>query len=338
MGCKSTKIVLSSGFNLDKVRAFRAANAPVDYIGTGSWVAFSTFTSDIIRVFEDGQWVDRCKAGRREEVINRREFRRCARKDLDLLADETVRLAKEALSAKQVKTGDYDVIFHPSETAALFNETYGTVWSEKARLDGISIHKPGQKIMDERIFITDETDAKNGSAAFPTDQEGVYREPLSLVESGVFKQFFSDAFYAALAGKRPTGNGRRVSHDVENWYASSAGPGLNNFVFREGDSSLNEMIEDTKKGLFVLRTAYPLADAVSGSFTNEIRSGFLVEKGEIMHAVKQSVVNGSVYEMFRDKVASFSNEREAVVCSTSSFETGGLVPFFKFDRVSIAGA
>ena len=33
------------------------------------WVAFSTFTSDIIRVFEDGQWVDRCKAGRREELI-----------------------------------------------------------------------------------------------------------------------------------------------------------------------------------------------------------------------------------------------------------------------------
>ena len=69
MGCKSTKIVLSSGFNLDKVRAFRAANAPMDYIGTGSLVAFSTFTSDIIRVFEEGQWVDRCKAGRREELI-----------------------------------------------------------------------------------------------------------------------------------------------------------------------------------------------------------------------------------------------------------------------------
>lgn len=69
MGCKSTRIVLSSGFDLDKVRAFRAANAPMDYIGTGSWVAFSTFTSDIIRVFVDGQWVDRCKAGRHEELV-----------------------------------------------------------------------------------------------------------------------------------------------------------------------------------------------------------------------------------------------------------------------------
>lgn len=69
MGAKSTRIVLSSGFDLDKIRAFRAASAPMDFIGTGSWVKFSAFTSDIIRVFEDGKWVDRCKAGRREELI-----------------------------------------------------------------------------------------------------------------------------------------------------------------------------------------------------------------------------------------------------------------------------
>ncbi len=69
MGAKSTRIVLSSGFDLDKVRAFRAASAPMDFIGTGSWVKFSAFTGDIIRVFEDGKWVDRCKAGRRDELI-----------------------------------------------------------------------------------------------------------------------------------------------------------------------------------------------------------------------------------------------------------------------------
>jgi len=69
LGARSTRIVLSSGFNLEKVRAFKAANAPMDYIGTGSWVQFSTFTCDVLKVFEDGQWIDRCKAGRREELV-----------------------------------------------------------------------------------------------------------------------------------------------------------------------------------------------------------------------------------------------------------------------------
>ncbi|HSW45808.1 MAG TPA: hypothetical protein VLM89_09575 [Phycisphaerae bacterium] len=70
MGSRSTKIVVSSGFDLGKVRAFRAACAPMDSIGTGSWVGFSAFTADILKVFENDQWGDRCKAGRRAELID----------------------------------------------------------------------------------------------------------------------------------------------------------------------------------------------------------------------------------------------------------------------------
>lgn len=65
---KQVRIVVSSGFDLAKVRAFRACNAPMDFIGTGSWVRFAMFTSDIVRVFENDAWVPRCKAGRCEEL------------------------------------------------------------------------------------------------------------------------------------------------------------------------------------------------------------------------------------------------------------------------------
>ena len=69
MAAKEVSILLSGGFDLDKVRAFKAADAPMDGIGTGSWVKFAMFTSDVIRVFEDDRWVPRCKAGRYEELI-----------------------------------------------------------------------------------------------------------------------------------------------------------------------------------------------------------------------------------------------------------------------------
>jgi nicotinic acid phosphoribosyltransferase len=68
LNAKHVKIIVSSGFNLDKVRAFKACNAPMDFIGTGSWIGFSMFTSDIMRVWENGAWVPRCKAGRAEEL------------------------------------------------------------------------------------------------------------------------------------------------------------------------------------------------------------------------------------------------------------------------------
>jgi hypothetical protein len=40
----------------------------MDAIGTGSWVSFMIFTSDIIRVFENGRWRPRCKAGRADVI------------------------------------------------------------------------------------------------------------------------------------------------------------------------------------------------------------------------------------------------------------------------------
>ena len=68
MSAKEVSILLSGGFDLEKVRAFKAAEAPMDGIGTGSWVKFATFTADVIRVFEDNRWTPCCKAGRYEEL------------------------------------------------------------------------------------------------------------------------------------------------------------------------------------------------------------------------------------------------------------------------------
>lgn len=68
IGARHTQIVVSSGFDVEKVSAFRACNAPMDAIGTGSWVEFLMFTSDVTHVERDGRWVPCCKAGRLEEL------------------------------------------------------------------------------------------------------------------------------------------------------------------------------------------------------------------------------------------------------------------------------
>ena len=69
--CRGTQIVVSGGFNLERVARFERAGAPVDSYGIGS--AFlandrrtnSDFTMDIVRVKVAGRWVDMPKVGRR---------------------------------------------------------------------------------------------------------------------------------------------------------------------------------------------------------------------------------------------------------------------------------
>ena len=68
-GAQDTKLVISSGFTAEKVRAFRACRAPMDAIGTGSWVEFLMFTSDVTHVQENDRWIERSKVGRGGEIV-----------------------------------------------------------------------------------------------------------------------------------------------------------------------------------------------------------------------------------------------------------------------------
>ena len=66
--CAEVQIVVSGGFNAQKIAAFEADNVPVDSYGVGS-TFFTTqgesdYTMDVVRVWVDGGWVDMPKVGR----------------------------------------------------------------------------------------------------------------------------------------------------------------------------------------------------------------------------------------------------------------------------------
>jgi nicotinate phosphoribosyltransferase len=69
--CRAVKIVVSGGFNPEKIRKFEKLGVPVDIYGVGSWLfnnsasTVTDFTADVVRVKVHGQWVDMAKVGRK---------------------------------------------------------------------------------------------------------------------------------------------------------------------------------------------------------------------------------------------------------------------------------
>jgi len=69
--CRNVKIVVSGGFNPEKIRKFEKLEVPVDIYAVGSYLfnnsdATSTdYTSDVVRVKIHGEWVDMAKVGRK---------------------------------------------------------------------------------------------------------------------------------------------------------------------------------------------------------------------------------------------------------------------------------
>jgi nicotinate phosphoribosyltransferase len=68
--CRNVKIVVSGGFNPEKIRKFEKLGVPVDIYAVGSWLfnnnggTVTDFTGDVVRVKVHGEWIDMAKVGR----------------------------------------------------------------------------------------------------------------------------------------------------------------------------------------------------------------------------------------------------------------------------------
>ena len=71
--CQEVKIVVTGGFNPDKIARFERLQVPADIYGVGSYLlsncsdcgTSNDFTADVVRVKIDGRWHDMVKIGRR---------------------------------------------------------------------------------------------------------------------------------------------------------------------------------------------------------------------------------------------------------------------------------
>lgn len=69
--CRSVKIVVSGGFNPEKIRKFEKLGVPADIYAVGSYLfnnngaTVTDFTADVVRVKVHGEWVDMAKVGRK---------------------------------------------------------------------------------------------------------------------------------------------------------------------------------------------------------------------------------------------------------------------------------
>jgi nicotinate phosphoribosyltransferase len=69
--CRRVKIVVSGGFNPEKIRRFEHLGVPVDVYAVGSWLfnnnghTVTDYTADVVRIKVHGQWIDMAKVGRR---------------------------------------------------------------------------------------------------------------------------------------------------------------------------------------------------------------------------------------------------------------------------------
>ena len=168
--------------------------------------------------------------------------------DTQSLASRAARKASDSTKPLELPAGRYTVILEPAAVLDLVGQMFGD-FSATAIDDGRSFlaGRAEDKLFGENISIADDVYHPAQSGA-PFDGEGVARQPLALVERGAIRQIAYSRHAARKAGVEPTGHGFPLPNEV--------GEAPANIVIAGGDSTLDQMIASTARGLLVTRLWY----------------------------------------------------------------------------------
>jgi PmbA protein len=201
---------------------------------------------------------------------------------VEMLAQEAIQKAKLGRNPREISPGEYCVVLDPYATQDLLSILNWHGMGAQAVLEGHSWMNGhfGEKVMDSRISIWDDgLDLAGIPSSF--DYEGVPKKRVDIVKSGVATAPVYDRRTGHLAGVSSTGHALHPS-------MHALSPIATNLFLAPGESSLEEMIGATRRGLYITRFWYTRQVHPRGCVTTGMtRDGvFWIENGEIAHPVK----------------------------------------------------
>jgi predicted Zn-dependent protease len=254
--------------------------------------------------------------------------------DVEALGLEAIDKAQRGRNPRHVEPGEFPVILDPYVTEDLLYmlNTFGM--GGQTVLDGRSWmnDRLGEQVMSPSVSIWD--DGLNPSSMpMPFDSQGVPKQKVEIVSSGVAKNPVYDRNTAKKASASSTG------HALPPYFPSfmqSIGPIALNLFMAPGDASLGDMITSTDRGLYITRFWYTrLVHPSDCIVTGMTRDGvFMVENGEIAYPVK----NLRFTQSYVDALANVEAIGKETRLLKSEFGSHAMcVPAIKLDRFNFTG-
>ncbi len=208
------------------------------------------------------------------------------------IGQTAARRAISSLGAQVLDTQQTAIIF-ANYTAAELLGMYAGAFSAEAVQKGKSLlaGKEGRKIASSVVTIIDDGLHKDGLHSSPADGEGVPMQTTPLVQQGELVGLLHDSYTAARADTRSTGNGMRGG------YKSSPGVGTSNFLLQPGAVSLDELLADTPRGLYVTQImGAHTCNPISGDFSVGVM-GHWIENGRLTKPVRGMTIAGNLLDL-----------------------------------------
>lgn len=243
--------------------------------------------------------------------------------DFEEIGKRAAEKALEQFGSKRVESGVLPIILTPESTSSLCFGLMAAISGEPV-VKGRTFASGclGKQIAPEILGIDDDGTIPGAIASSTYDGEGVPRRLTKVVSEGSIMTFLHNSYSAGIAGVETTGHAQRMG------YGGYVGVGPTNIRVKPGESSIDEMTAETKRGILVTNASF-FPNMVSGEFSSTVDEGFLIESGEKKHPVKNLMAGGQVLELYK-RIQLISKEGRTI-------GKGHFFPAIKIDQVKLAG-
>jgi PmbA protein len=236
--------------------------------------------------------------------------------------------AIRGLNQTKLDTGDLPVVWDPLAVGFVLSTAIGdgtnaeSVQRKRSYLAG----RLGDKIGSEALTIVDDPTVEWAVGSYSFDGEGTRAFAKPLVENGRLTSYLYDSYTATKDSVESTGNSSRGG--IMWSFRRPPSISSSNLVVKEGDSSLQEMLEETKKGVY-LRLTYDQPNLATGEFSGLMMESFKIDKGELGDSIQQATIGIGLLELF---------SRIDMVGDESRDVFGVKTPAIRISKAKLAGS
>jgi TldD protein len=216
--------------------------------------------------------------------------------NLPAAAEKTAKQAVDLLTAKPCPSGEMPILIEGSQMALQIHESCGhpteldRVFGAETSYAGTSFLTPDKlghfRYGSEKVNLVADATAPGGLGTFGYDDEGVAAQKTDLVREGIFRGYLSSRETAQRLGQASGGTMR-----AEAWNHIPL-VRMTNVNLEPGDWSLEEMIEDVGKGLYLETTRSWSIDDQRLNFQFATQAAWEIEDGSLGALVRNATYQG----------------------------------------------
>ncbi|MFX1485627.1 MAG: TldD/PmbA family protein [Promethearchaeota archaeon] len=225
--------------------------------------------------------------------------------DEERAVKEAAEGAIQLLDAKPTPSGRFPVVLDQQMAGLIAHESFGHGLEADQVLRNRSFLSDylGKEVASELVTLSDDSAFEGAYGSYYFDDEGVKSRKNILVENGVLKGFIHTRETASMMDAEVTANGRAQDFSRRIYVRMS------NTYFEKGDHSWEELIEDVKHGIYLVKGSHGMEDPLGGGIQVGSMKAYLIEEGETTQLLRAAALSGNVLDLLKKVSAVGKNFR-----------------------------